>query len=416
MSTMGSARGLIRSGAGIAVAMGVMNLATYGFVFAAARLLGPVQYGAVASLMGLLLVVNVLSLGLQATAARRIAAAPDRRDEIERSVMAATYRSALVLGAFCAVLTPVITWTLALGTWHAALMIAMSAVPLTIMGGQAGILQGEQRWRPLAGVYLGMGLARLLLGVVLMILVPSAFGAMLAVAIGAWVPAVVGGLALGHTRRRDRPRDVALGGTRLLREVGTNSHALLAFFALSNLDVVLARALFPAHEAGLYAGGLILTKAVLFLPQFVVVVAFPSMASSPGTHRMYLKGLVLVAAIGVLATSAAALLGGLAVTFVGGAEYAEIQSYIWVFAALGTLLAMIQLMVYEILARQDRRSVLAVWVGLLAVAAVASLAAGGLELVRGVTVVQAMVLVVLLATTAPRRGRSAGDDTSSLAA
>ena len=59
-----------------------------------------------------------------------------------------------------------------------------------------------------------------------------------------------------------------------------NSHALLAFFALSNVDVVVARNVLAEHQAGLYAGGLILTKAVLFLPQFVVVIVFPSMSSA----------------------------------------------------------------------------------------------------------------------------------------
>ena len=44
----GSLRGLLRSGVGIAVAMGVMNVTTYAFMLAAARLLGPVEYGGVA--------------------------------------------------------------------------------------------------------------------------------------------------------------------------------------------------------------------------------------------------------------------------------------------------------------------------------------------------------------------------------
>ena len=55
--------------------MGVMNVTTYGFTILAARLLGPAEYGALAAVMGLLLVVNVLSLGLQATGARRVCAA-----------------------------------------------------------------------------------------------------------------------------------------------------------------------------------------------------------------------------------------------------------------------------------------------------------------------------------------------------
>ena len=72
----GTLRGLLRSGAGIAVAMAIQNVATYGFTIFAARRLGPADYGAVASLMGPMLVVVVLALGLQATGARKIAAAP----------------------------------------------------------------------------------------------------------------------------------------------------------------------------------------------------------------------------------------------------------------------------------------------------------------------------------------------------
>ena len=60
----------------IAVAMAVMNVTTYGFTILAARILGPAEYGALAAVMGLLLVVNVVSLGLQATGARRVSASP----------------------------------------------------------------------------------------------------------------------------------------------------------------------------------------------------------------------------------------------------------------------------------------------------------------------------------------------------
>lgn len=390
-------RPLLRSGAGIAVAMAVQNVATYGFTILAARRLGPAEYSAVASLMGLLLVVVVLSLGLQATGARKIAAAPQDRERIEAALMSATYRSALALGALCLALTPVIAWGLGLESWPAALMIGLSAVPLTILGGQSGVLQGEQRWRPLGGIYLAVGLGRLGIAAVTMAISPTAFGAMLGVAIAAWVPAVVGAVALGHVGRGVRGR-VAGSGDRILREVATNSHALLAFFALSNIDVVVARVVLDDHVAGLYAGGLILAKAVLFLPQFVVVIAFPSMASSKQRHSMYLKGLVLVAGIGVLASLGAVLFSGLAVTFVGGPAYQEIEPLVGLFAVLGMVLAMIQLMVYEVVARQHRGSVWVIWAGLLAVGSTATWVAGEQSLLLAVLTVDLTVLLVLVAT------------------
>jgi O-antigen/teichoic acid export membrane protein len=393
----GTLRGLLRSGIGIAVATGVMNLTTYGFVLAAARLLGPVEYGGVARLMSILLVVVVLSLGLQATGARKIAANPTRRAEVEASIMSASYRSALALGAVCLAAAPAIRWAAQLDSWAPALLVAVSAVPLTVMGGQSGVLQGERRWAPLAGIYLGLGLGRFVIGLGMMLVLPSAFGAMMGVTVGAFVPALIGALALGHVGgERTIARPDVVDPEQVLHEVVANSHALFAFFALSGVDVLVAGLVLDERVAGLYAAGLILTKAVLFLPQFVVILAFPSMASPTEQHRMYLKGLVLVAAAGIVATVGAVLLSDLAITFVGGEQYTGITPWVGVFAALGMVLAMIQLMVYEVVARQHRAGVMVLWAGLLAIAATATYVDSVGSLVLSVTAVNLIVLLVLV--------------------
>jgi len=74
-------------GLAIPVAMCVMNVTTYGYTILAARVLGPRDYGAFAALMGLLLVIMVVSLALQATAARRIASTPDNVHQIENVIL-----------------------------------------------------------------------------------------------------------------------------------------------------------------------------------------------------------------------------------------------------------------------------------------------------------------------------------------
>ena len=157
---------LWRSGAFVAVAMGVMNVGTYGFQIIAARALGPSEYGAVASLMAVLIVVAVLQLGLQATAARRIAGQPGHVAQIEREILRVTYRAALALGAVMLVLSPIVWKVLRLDGIAPAIVLAIAAVPVTIMGGQAGILQGERRWQALGLLYLGVGIPRLVIGTV----------------------------------------------------------------------------------------------------------------------------------------------------------------------------------------------------------------------------------------------------------
>ena len=118
------------------------------------------------------------------------------------------------------------------------------------------------------------------------------------------MPVVVGVVALRRPgRQRPRPghraptpTGWAQGG--VLREVVHNSQALLAFFALSNADVIVARNVLDEHDAGLYAGGLILTKAVLFLPQFVVV-SRSRRWRRPSAAGPLTRSLSLVAVLGV---------------------------------------------------------------------------------------------------------------------
>ncbi len=392
-------RGLTRDGGAIAASIVAMNVATYGFQMVAARVLGPDQYGGVSALMALFLVAAVVQLGLQATAARRIAATPDHVEQIEDAVLRVTWRAGWFTGALLLVLSPLVWQVLRLDSITPALLLAVGAVPLTVMGGQAGILQGERRWTALALVYLALGVPRLVLGTAAILVRPTEGAAMAGVALAMFAPVVVGWLALRRPRKDHEPPEATAANS--LRptavEAVHGSLALLAFFVLSNIDIVIARNVLDRTEAGLYAGGLILTKAVLFLPQFVVVVAFPSMSTLTQRRRALLRSLAAAAVLGAVSVLGALVLSGLATFFVGGAEYEAVRGRLWLFAVLGTMLSLLQLLIYSALARRGTVSVLVTWVG---VAALVGLALtqdtlSGLLLVVGA--VDAVLLAILLA-------------------
>ena len=126
---------LLRSSAGIAIAMAVMNVGTYAFQMVAARLLGPSQYGAVAGMMALLMVLSVVQLGLQATAARRIAAAPEDVAAIEQTILTTTWRAAFVLGALALAASPAVWWLLRLD----------GLLPAVLLGAVRGAGDGHGR-------------------------------------------------------------------------------------------------------------------------------------------------------------------------------------------------------------------------------------------------------------------------------
>ncbi len=384
----------------------VLNVTTYGFTIASAHILGPTDYGALAAWMNLLLVVNVGSLGLQATAARRLSSGEHDLDDVEPHLVRLTLVGSVALGVVLLVLTPVINVTLQLDDLLMAALLGVSSVPLTLVGGLTGILQGERRWGALSAVQICIGVPRLFVGVGLMVWHPEPRWGAIAVAITLVAPVGVGLHALRH--RRLRPGVERAGLRSLVMEMVHNSQALLAFFALSNVDLIVARHTLDSHDAGLYAAGLILAKAVLFLPQFVSIVAFPAMASGD-SPRTFVLAVGAVVVLGALATLATAVLPGLALIFVGGSEYDDVRSRLWIFAVLGTLLACLMMLVYALLARGGQRSVYLTWVALAVIIGIGLTVhsvAGMLTVVIAVDAV--LVLVLLLAhqrsAGAPGRG------------
>ncbi|CUR58888.1 Polysaccharide biosynthesis protein [metagenome] len=381
-------------GSAVAVATSVMNVATYGFTMLAARIIGPSQYGAFVACLGLLIVIQVVAYGLQATAARRIAVDQRNVASIEKAILSLSVRVSVGVGLVLLLLLPAINALLRLDSLVTAAVVAVAAVPLTLAGGQAGILQGERRWGALAMFYLAGGIPRLVVGTALVLWRPDATSALLGVGIGLLFPLLVGWWALRH-RRTPETAAPEHSARSMLVESAHNAQVLLAYFALSSVDIVLARQVLDEHDAGLYAAGLIMAKVMLFLPQFVVVIAFPDMATPESRHRALVRSLAVVAVLGVVAVVAARALSGVAMIFVGGSDFGEVEGLLWLFAVLGTVLAMLQLQVYAVLARQGRLTVLLVWAALAAVAALGSRVHTLDGLVAVVVAVDATLLVVL---------------------
>ncbi|QKE84897.1 oligosaccharide flippase family protein [Arthrobacter sp. NEB 688] len=404
----------VLGGATMAAAIGVMNLTTYGLTLACARLLGPDEFGQFSSVLGALIVLNVVSLALQATGARRVSTSTGDPSRIAHDVLTATLRAAAGVTLVGVLAVPLVVGGLRLDSVVGAVCLAVAAGLLTVMGGQAGILQGEQRWGALALLYVVMGTARLVAGGLALLVERSAAAALVGVAVAALAPVVVGAVAL---RRSGRWRTAVPVGAvpeavrrtwereGVAREVVHSAYALLAFFAVSNVDVLLARVVLPGDEAGHYAAGLVLTKAMLFLPQFVVVVLFPRMARGHDLRRTHAWGLGAILGLGLVAVAGVLLLRGLALAFVGGSAYAPVAPDLWLFASLGTVLAMVQLLVYGALARRHPRAVLLLWAALAATAALSLTVATAHELLLVKLALDALLLVVLggylLARTGP---------------
>ena len=181
---------------------------------------------------------------------------------------------------------------------------------------------------------------------------------------------------------------------------------------LANADVLFARGLLDGQHSGYYAAGVIVAKACLFLPQFVIVIVFPSLANSPGDTAKLRRAILAVAGLGVCTVVGTLVLPSLVVTVIGGSEkYAALGPYTWMFAIAGSAYAVLQMVVYAAIAQQEKRAALAIWVGLivLAVTAAVVLADGmaGVKTLVALTGGCALVLSAALAAGLHRGQRPA---------
>jgi O-antigen/teichoic acid export membrane protein len=121
------------------------------------------------------------------------------------------------------------------------------------------------------------------------------------------------------------------------------------------------------------------------------------MADNAARRRALRLSLGVVAVLGVVGVVASYLLSPVALVFVGGADYVDVQDQLWLFAVLGTLLSMIQLLVYALLAQESGRLVALPWVALAVIGVLAAtLADSVVSLLAVVVTVDAALLVALL--------------------
>lgn len=352
-------------GTAVVVALAAANGLGYLLTLVASRRLGPSGYGALAALLGVILVGNVLALALQAVVARRTVVAtagPGNGSEAASTPWARrlTRAAALVAVVLGLLASEPLTRLLHLASPAPALLLAVTLGPLTLIGGQLGVLQGGERFHALAQLYFVAGIGKVGGGVVGVLLSDSVTGTMAGTAAGAALSAAAGAVLVRRSQgSSDRATSAVPPGA--VRETVRATYSLGALFALANLDVVLARHFLEPRQAGLYAVGAVLAKGAFWLPSFVPVIAMPGLADPSRRRHTAALALAAVTAAGVLVTAAVALLGTFVVRLVGGGAYVSLADRAWLFAATGALLAVVQLLLYSRLAGEDRRVALPMW-------------------------------------------------------
>lgn len=345
----------------------VANLLAYLVQLPAGRLLGPAAYGEFAVLLAAMLVFAVPALALQTVVAREVVRGGSTAMLWRLiAVVTAVVAVAAVGGAF----TMMALADTGAGPAFAALA---GAAPLAVIAGGQGLLQGTGRFGLLGGVLAAVGVLRSVPVIIAVVVGGGATWALAAGTLGTIVAAVgvavvavltdpavgipaVGHPAVGHPAvgisavGNPAVGRAAIPASMVLRASGVQ---LLIIVAVS-VDLLLSRSVLSAHDAGLYALGAVATKAAFWLPQAVGVVFYPRLADPVRSTAALRSATRVLLVIGAVVTLAAALAGPL-VPLVVSADYRPVAGLLWLFAYTGSALAVLQLLLLAVIARDRMR-------------------------------------------------------------
>lgn len=314
---------MARASATLASAMLVASAANYLLNLFLARWMSPDEFGDANLMVTLMLATSAAAVALQLLTARGISAADPAAAIAARRM---GLRRAWMIGGAIGVVAALGATTLRDVT------SSTSALPFVILGigiplylAQAverGVLQGSLRFKRLALTFLVEAAIRL--------------GATLgAVALGLGVVGATAGLSMSFAASwlAARPHRSGVIGTAAVESVTEESGAarraasatsilLVAQIIINNGDVVLAKVLFEAEAAGIYAVVALIGRGVFFLSWSIVMAAFP-MAARNGGREVIRRAVVAVAGVSAVSTISVAILMPHATDIVFGSEYSS---------------------------------------------------------------------------------------------
>lgn len=394
----------------------------YAFFVVLGRSMTPDDLGAVGSLINLSTILTVPGLGLQLVTARGVASqSAPAHGRSGGPVDGGLLVGALLVGGvpalLLAVTAPLVAPLLHLPSVAPLVVLALSAVPMTVAFAALGVLQGAERFAALGLSALLVGVAKIASAVAASALGQGVLGVIGWYAVGWVVVAVVAGaLAVRGAGRGGAGEDDAgpdgsmtapsrwAAGIARARAGLVGSMPTAGLLVLSSLDLILARHHLSRDGSGVYTMGALFEKVAFWGPQFIATMYYPRMARPAERAAAVRAAVGMTAAVGVLGVLVAAVAGDLLTSFVGGRAYVgELGHQAWVFTALGVALALVQVLVYADLADHRHGVGALVWVAVAVTVGAVALWHGSVAAVVGTVLVCVLGLLLVAGTVVARR-------------
>jgi O-antigen/teichoic acid export membrane protein len=392
-------QGVIVVGAGLAVP----QVLAYAASVIAARLLVPAEFGAFGAMQGITQIGTPIGLAIQAVVARRLVKNSQNKHHD-------LLKFGLEVSIAVMILTLLVSFPLS-SIFHIdylVLVLTIGAVaPFVFISTQLGIAQGKELYLKVAGIYIVFGIGRSISAIVGLLIYPELISVGIGFFGGTLLSVIFAHYVLGNSNKFWKTVRAEKGVSELYKA----AQALIALYVLVNIDVLLARIVLSPAQSGVYTVGMLVAKIAFFMPQAITVVLFPKMGKNDSSAlRLAVLGTTL---IGSAYVGFCYFASEFVVNAIGGSGYSELYSEVWMFALEGSLFAVLQVLLYGRIAREDTKVSILLWAGSL----IAAVSVWLIAIDTVITVVSSLIgvtfiLVIIAAVTELRHRANERSDSS----
>jgi O-antigen/teichoic acid export membrane protein len=392
-------QGVIVVGAGLAVP----QVLAYAASVIAARLLVPAEFGAFGAMQGITQIGTPIGLAIQAVVARRLVKNSQNKHHD-------LLKFGLEVSIAVMILTLLVSFPLS-SIFHIdylVLVLTIGAVaPFVFISTQLGIAQGKELYLKVAGIYIVFGIGRSISAIVGLLVYPELISVGIGFFGGTLLSVIFAHYILGNSNKFWKTVRAEKG----ISELNKAAQALIALYVLVNIDVLLARIVLSPTQSGVYTVGMLVAKIAFFMPQAITVVLFPKMGKNDSSAlRLAVIGTTL---IGSAYVGFCYFASEFVVNAIGGSGYSELYSEVWMFALEGSLFAVLQVLLYGRIAREDTKVSILLWAGsLIAAVSVWLIAIDTIITVVSSLIGVTFILVIIAAVTELRHRANERSDSS----
>ncbi len=311
-----------------------INVVNYLYHLIMGRVLGPVDYGVLASLYSILYITSVIPVSTSVAIVKFISQAktPKERISVYKSINSFVLKLAAAISLSVIIFSPLIARFLKIDDFlEVAIVGPIIFLSLITLVNQS-TLQGVLKFIGVVGPGFVSSLGKLIFGLIFVFLGYSVMGAMWGVLIGAATAYFYSRFLIKPIIDSTNPRKFKLGlFFKYSLPVFIQAVAFSSFFTV---DVILVKHFFSPFEAGLYAALSTLGKTIFFATSPVTATMFPIIAGRSARGEKYSK--ILLVSIGTTGLLAFGILSvyylfpETAIKLLYGSQYlAARESLVW---------------------------------------------------------------------------------------